>query len=402
MIFSQHFWPESFRINDVAHALKLAGHEVFILTGQPNYPGPGMFKGYRAWRAGQDQFQGMTVYRVPLVPRGKGGAIRLALNYLSFIASSTLIAPWLLRRRACDMIFVYATSPLLQAIGAIVLAKLKGARLCIWVQDLWPESLQATGFVKNRHALAMVGKVVRWIYHKADLLLVQSEAMVDSVTAMAPMTPVRYHPNPGDKIIEQAGTGQPALTLDTGFNVVFAGNLGTIQSLETVMAAAEILANIPDIRLVLIGSGSRSQWLATEVARRRLSNVQLPGRFPPEAMPGLLAQASALLVSLTKSPIFAQTVPSKLQAYLAAGKPIIASLDGEGARVVTRAGAGVCCPAEDATALAQAVISLYRQPEITRQEMGQAGMNYYAEHYEPGILAMKLTELLDDVLRTEK
>ncbi len=402
MIFSQHFWPETFRINEVAHSLKHDGHEIDILTGQPNYPEGRVFKGYHAWRMGRDQFQDMQIHRVPLVPRGTGSALRLVLNYLTFICSSTLLAPWLLRRRQYDVIFVYATSPVLQAIGAIVLAKLKGARLVIWVQDLWPESLQATGFVKNHFALSVVGTVVRWIYRKADLLLVQSEAMIDRVSAMAPSTPVRYHPNPGDNAGTLAAAGHAALTLDPGFNIVFAGNLGVSQSLETILSAAEQLVPMADIRFVLIGSGSRGQWLADEVGRRNLTNVQMPGRFPPEAMPGLLAQASALLVSLSRSPIFALTVPSKVQAYLAAGKPIIASLDGEGARTVHLAGAGLSAPAEDATSLAQAIISLYRLPEVKRWEMGQAGRKYYHAHFEPGTLAVKLSELFIDVLRSGK
>ena len=154
---------------------------------------------------------------------------------------------------------------------------------------------------------------------------------------------------------------------------MFAGNLGTVQSLGTILDAAELLADLPDVRFVLVGSGSRDEWLAAEVPRRRLANVQLAGRFPPGAMPGILSQASALLVTLVRDPIMAQTIPSKVQAYLAAGKPILAALDGEGAAVVRDAGAGMACAAEDSRGLADAVRRLRGMSESERVKMGAAG-----------------------------
>jgi glycosyltransferase involved in cell wall biosynthesis len=239
----------------------------------------------------------------------------------------------------------------------------------------------------------MVDAVVRWIYRRSDLLLVQSRAFVPTVQAMAGGTPVEYHPNPGELAFGRPPPeGEPALVLEPGFNVVFAGNLGTVQALDTVLNAAELLRPHGDIRLVLIGSGGRSEWLQQEVARRGLDNVRLPGRFAPQAMPGILAQASALLASLSRSPILSQTVPSKIQAYLAAGRPLIASLDGEGARVVEEAGAGIACPAEDAVELAQAVLRLRAASAEERQRMGEAGRSYYEKHCEPAMLAHRLAQ----------
>ncbi|MBC7489697.1 MAG: glycosyltransferase family 4 protein, partial [Glaciimonas sp.] len=181
-------------------------------------------------------------------------------------------------------------------------------------------------------------------------------------------------------------------------NVVFAGNLGTVQALDTLLAAAQLLRNEEDVRFVLVGSGSRSAWLQQEVIRLGLDNVKMAGRFPPVEMPGILAQASAVLVSLVRDPIISQTVPSKVQAYLAAGKPIIASLDGEGARVVLEAGAGVACPAEDAQALSDAVLQLRDALPEERQQMAQRGLVYYEQHFEPTLLAKRLAQILSDVV----
>lgn len=400
LVLSQYYWPESFRINEVVDSLLSEGCHVTVLTGQPNYPQGEVFDSYSATAFGEQQHEsGYCIYRVPLMPRGRGGAVGLVANYLSFVLSASLLGPCLLRKRRFDVIFVYAPSPIIQAIPAVWLAFIKRAKLVTWVQDLWPQSLEATGFVRNRRVLAVVAALVRWIYRRCDLLLVQSQAFIAPVQALAGNTPVQYHPNPGELAFSQAQSFvTPALVLEPGFNVMFAGNLGTVQALGTVLDAAELLLMHGDVRLVLVGSGSRSEWLHQEVTRRRLANVLFPGRFAPEAMPGILAQASALLVSLLHNPIMSQTVPSKVQAYLAAGKPIIASLDGEGARVVLEAGAGLACPAEDAQALADAVLQLRNALPEDLQKMGQCGLVYYKQHFEPTFLAKRLARILSDVV----
>jgi glycosyltransferase involved in cell wall biosynthesis len=328
------------------------------------------------------------------VPRGRGNALRLVANYLSFVASSSVLGPWMLRGERFDAIFVYGTSPILQAFAGVVLRRIKRAALVTWVQDQWPQSLQVTGFVHNPRLLAAVAAVVRWLYRRSDLLLVQSRAFVEPVRAMAGGTPVEYHPNPADAAAGNAPSGAPALVLGPGFNVVFAGNLGTVQALDTVLDAAERLLHRPDIRIVLVGSGSRSEWLREQIARRGLRNVALPGRFEPSAMPGIFAQASALLLTLARGETLSQTIPSKLQAYLAAGRPVIASVDGEGARVLQEAGAGVACPAEDAGALAAAILALEATPAARRDEMGRDGVRYFAAHFEPNALAQALVGCL--------
>lgn len=394
LIVSHYFWPESFRINDVAAALVEQGCDVTVLTGQPNYPDGDVFTGYQALDFGRETHPcGFTIFRVPSYPRGRGRARDLILNYLAFVVNASLLGPWLLRGRRHDVVFVYATSPVVQGIAGKVLAVFQRASMVTWVQDLWPETLQVTGFVKNRVVLALVSTIVSWIYRHSDLVLVQSTAFISSITAMAGGRPVAYYPNPGEAAFNAVGTeGLPALTLKSGFNIVFAGNLGTVQALDTVIDAAQRLRDRPEVRFVLIGSGGRLDWLRQQVKTLALTNVDLPGRFPVEAMPGILRQASALLVSLVRSPIMSQTVPSKVQAYLAAGRPIIASLDGEGARIVTDAGAGLCCPAEDGNALSRAVLTLLALDRNDLDEMGESGRRYYQSHFEPTLLTRQLLD----------
>lgn len=390
LVWSQHFWPESFRINEVARDLAAAGAEVTVLTGQPNYPKGEIFDGYRAAGMGVEDWDGIPIVRVPLAPRGAGRSRQLAANYLSFIASGSLIAPWLLRGRRFDAVFVYGTSPILQGIPAWIVARLKGARLVLWVQDLWPESLEVTGHVSNPRILGAVRGVVGWLYRRADLILGQSEAFVTAIRPMAGKTPVAYHPNPADAPAE-GGHGHD---FPPGFNIVFAGNLGTVQALEVVTAAAALLRDRPDIHITLFGSGSRDAWLAETIAQQGLANVRWAGRRPPADMPAIFAQADALLVTLNRSEILAQTVPSKVQSYLGAGKPVIAALDGEGARIVSEAGAGLAVPAEDPAGLADAIRRLADMSAADRAALGDAGRRYFAAHFEPAMLAKRLLALL--------
>lgn len=395
LILSQHFWPESFQINDIAKTLAAKGVEVEVLTGKPNYPAGKIFPSYKAWGCQSELMDGIPVHRVPLIPR-RGGALWLALNYLSFVLAGLVFGPWLLRGRRIDVIFVYASSPLLQALPALFLGWLKGCPTVVWVQDLWPQSLSATGYVKNRLVLKAVEQVVRFIYRRTDLLLVQSEAFVAPVRALAGDTPIVYHPNSVDERFAQVPQAAPPKVagMDAPFSVLFAGNIGTAQAVQVILEAATCLRHLPDIAFVVLGDGSRRAWLLEEAAKRGLGNLHLPGRFPVETMPAFMRQASALLVTLADEEIFSYTVPSKVQAYLAAGRPLLACLNGEGARLVQAAGAGLTAPAEDGQALADAVLRLSHMSDQERQAMGERAFAYHLEHFAHDMLVDRLIVLL--------
>jgi glycosyltransferase involved in cell wall biosynthesis len=403
LIISQYFWPESFRINEVAKTLLEKGVEVEVLTGKPNYPRGEIFPGYRAWGCQREAYQGMKINRIPLLARGRGGW-RLALNYLSFVVSGLLFAPWMLRKKNFDVIFVYAPSPILQAIPALFLGWLKGCPVVLSVQDLWPESLSATGHVRNRTILKLVEYVVRFIYRHADLLLVQSRAFEKPVHALAPNTPIAYYPNSVDVSFAVPVKGElPTIAgLGEGFSVMFAGNIGAAQAVGVIVEAAELLKEYSDIHFIVLGDGSSRAWMLAEVQKRGLSNLDLPGRYPVETMPGFMQKASVLLVTLANQPIFAATVPNKVQAYMAAGRPIIACLNGEGARLVVEAGAGLATPAEDARALADTILRLYGLAPGERETMGDNGRRYYQEHFNHDRLIDQLIVLLHDVSKSRK
>jgi glycosyltransferase involved in cell wall biosynthesis len=397
LILSQYFWPESFVINDIVRTLDEQGHHVVVATGKPNYPDGKLFEGYRASGTQRERYiDKVDVIRVPLWPRGEGGARNLILNYISFVLSGLFFLPWLLRKREFDAILVFAPSPILQAIPAILLKWLKGAKLALWIQDLWPESLAATGFVKNPYALRAVGWLVRGIYHCCDTLLVQSKAFFEPVSHYADPEKIVYYPNSMDISSLKGEVIPRGLSdfLEKHFCVVFAGNLGTVQALETLLQAAVCLKEDADVRIVMVGSGSRLTWLQEQKELLGLDNLLLAGRYPSEAMPQIFKRSSVLLVSLNAEAIFAQTVPSKVQAYLAAGRPIIASLNGEGARIVKEAGAGVSSPAEQVLPLVAAIRDMRSRSDLDREKMGASGRAYFDRNFEMGAQVRRLVSLL--------
>jgi glycosyltransferase involved in cell wall biosynthesis len=395
LLFTHYFWPESFRINQVVEDLISAGAEVTVLTGFPSYPEGRTYAGYKSWRLLRERHPaGYEILRVPVVPRRRGTAIDLALNYLSFLASGVVAGTWLLRGRRFDILFNYCTTPVIQGYVGVWLRFLKGGKLVLWVQDLWPQALSSTNFVRSPLLLRTVEAVVSCLYKRADLVLGQSHAFVRHIARWAGNAPVLYFPNPG----EHLSVAESPMPLLPGFNVVFAGNLGTVQSMESVVEAADLLQDDHDIQITLFGDGSRAEWIAHEIQTRGLYNIRLAGRMPAEAMSGVYMQASALLLTLVDDPILAQTVPSKLQSYLGAGRPIIAAVNGEAAEIVAEAGCGIRCAANDPISLAESVRRLKALPAAEREAMGKAGRRYFEAHYKPELLAGELMHLFSDLI----
>lgn len=407
LVVTQYFWPENMRINDLVRDLSEKGHEVTVLTGQPNYPEGKVYEAYRQSPADFMSYAGAKVVRVPLVSRGNS-SIRLILNYLSFFFLASTFGAWKLRGKHYDSVFVYAVSPIMAAIPALVIGRLKRAPVFIWVLDLWPETLRAVGVVKHPLLLKPVGAMVSWIYNRADYLLLQSHGFFENVrsycTKDISSERLIYFPSwAEDDFSDSAVFGSALLERDDSvFTVVFAGNLGEAQDFAAIIDAAESLKGKAPVRWVIVGDGRMSRWLAEEVSARNLDNVLLLGRHPLEEMPGLFASADALLVSLKTNDVFEKTIPGKVQAYLASGKPILGMINGEAARVIQESGAGFSCPSGDAAALAEITQRLAALDVPVRTRMGACGRQYYESNYSKPKLMARLEKLFHDAtLRKE-
>lgn len=402
LVVTQYFWPESFRINDVALGLVERGHEVTVLTGVPNYPHGRFFKGYGPLRPYEQTHRGVHIKRVPLTPRRHAGKILLSLNYLSFALSASVLGP-LLCRGSYDLILVYEPSPVTVGLPAIVLKRLKNLPIMFWVQDLWPESLSAAEAVSSERILGLVAKMVRFIYKRCDRVLVQSKAFTSRVEALgAKSKDIFYFPNWAEDVYKPLVLEDDAPERGEtpgDFRVLYAGNIGAAQSFDTILEAAARLKDYVDITWLILGDGRMREWVVDRIQELGLSrNVRLMDSRPVEDMPRYFASADALLVSLRQAPIFSLTIPSKIQSYLASGRPILASLDGEGARVVHESGAGLTSPAQDVEALAEAVLEMYRMSPESRAEMGRSGREYFEQHFERGKLLDQLEGWMRDLV----
>jgi glycosyltransferase involved in cell wall biosynthesis len=400
LIISQYFWPEVFRVNDLVAGLVERGHQVTILTGKPNYPDGAVFVAFQRDPSQFARFEGCEVLRVPMVARGKR-KITLALNYLSFAVSASLIGPVLLRGRSFEAIFVFEPSPITVCLPGIVLRRLKRAPLALWVLDLWPDSLTAAGILQPGRALNAVGRLVAFIYGRCDLILAQSRGFIPAIERHCPDPgKIAYFPSWADKLpqpVERAPAPEVPEAPEM-FTIVSTGNIGAAQDMPTVLDAAKRLAHRDDIRWVIVGDGRMGNWLRGEVARAGLQDrVLLPGRFPITRMASFYAHADALLLSLKAEPIFALTIPGRFQSYLMEGKPLLAMIDGEVAEIVKRRGGGLACAAGDGEGLARAAMQMADMPPEDRAEMGRNNADLSAHEFARDRLIDNLVARLESL-----
>ncbi|HEB56706.1 MAG TPA: glycosyltransferase WbuB [Gammaproteobacteria bacterium] len=398
LIVSQYFWPENFRVNDLAIELQSRGHEVTVLTGKPNYPDGVIFPDYRDKPEKYLNYNGVKVFRVPLLPRGVG-SVRLFLNYLSFVFSASILGPVKLSGRKFDRIFVFEPSPITVGLPAIVLKYFKKAPILFWVLDLWPETLSAINVVKSKIVLKYVGVLVSFVYKNSDLLLAQSRSFIGSMKNYCDSAEkIRYFPSWAEDIFFEDDI-RPAkevpVTESSMFSIMFAGNIGDAQDFSSILDAAELLKVHTNIRWLIVGDGRLAEWVKQEIQTRGLDkNFIMLGRHSLERMPSFYAVADALLVSLKDETIFSMTIPGKVQSYLASGKPIVAMLNGEGARVIQEAGAGYVCNAGDGQGLSEIILEMASNSDEERSQMGKSGRKYYKEEFDKNVLIDRLESWL--------
>lgn len=384
LIITSHFWPEEFRINELAAELHTRGYQITVMTGIPNYPQGKYFSGYGLMSRRKECWNGINILRIPVIPRGSGSRIRLTINYLSSLLTFSIYSLYHGRQRF-DGCFVFATSPTTIAIPAVFIRYVYRTPVVLWVLDLWPENLKAAGAISNPIVLSSVRRIMKWIYLRADHILVASQSFTDSVRNVASQSvSIQYIPNWVESSLQCSGNKSTIALPDLpdAFIVMYAGNIGVAQDWDKVVAAALLLKDQPDVHWLIVGDGRDAVRFKRNVNAENLNHcIHFIGSCSPEVMPSIYAKANALLVTLKSNSALSRTVPGKLQSCLYVGIPVIASLDGESARIVEEAGAGVACSAGDSTALAKAVMHLKDLPPEERVAMGVAGRQYSEIHF---------------------
>lgn len=404
LVVSQYFWPENFRINDLCAELASRGHEVTVLTGVPNYPEGEVFEDYINSPKNFNNYKGCKLVRVPMVSRGKGSSIKLMLNYLTFALSAMFIGGWKLQKKTFDVIFVFEPSPITVGLPAIYFKKIKKAPIVFWVLDLWPESLEATGVVKSKLILKTVGKLVSFIYNRCDLILGQSKGFYSAISCYCKdSSKIKYFPNWSENLFLSPSVEPNAKIAEfNGFKVLFAGNVGKAQDFSAILNMVNILKEQElNIKVFIVGEGRDLDWVKLEIKNRELSNyICLLGRHPLESMPDFFTSADALLVTLKDSPIFNLTIPGKIQSYMAARKPILTMLSGEGSKIVEEAGCGYIASSGDYKKLALNVINMSKLSSDELKEMGTKARRYSDIEFNRDKLISQLEgwfiELLDN------
>jgi len=400
LIFTQYHIPEPHpKMHILGKELMELGHDVTIITGFPNYPLGKIYHGYRQKLWQRETIDGVKIIRLPLYPERSRSAFKRILNYLSFLLSTSLLSPFLCGK--IDVVMVWP--PIFLTIPAEILGFIYGVPFVYEIQDMWPETLAATGMISNRSLLELIGKFCSRVYKKAAVITVISPGFKKNLVSKGvPSDKIRVLCNwayEGDFPLQNP---DPVLAEKLGcsgyFNVLYAGNMGLAQGLHNIIEAASLLTDIKDLRFVFLGDGVECEKLKKLVAEKKLDNVMFLPRVTVEQMPSMYALAEAVMVHLIDDPLFDITIPGKTQSSLLSGKPIIMSVNGDAADLILKAEAGFAVPAMKAGALAGAVRKLYNMSVAERKRMGLSGRSFYLKNLAPKIQVKKYEQIFQEVL----
>lgn len=397
LFVTQFFYPENFRINDLARYLAAAGHEVTVLTGLPNYPGGSFFDGYTRKGPYKEKMDGVNIRRVFVIPRKKGG-LWLSLNYLSFVLFGCLETA-AMEPSDYDVIYAFGTSPITQALPALVLKKMGGVPVILNVQDLWPDNVEAITGVKNPVTTGLLDMLVDFIYNRCDLVLGTSRSFVKAIKSRRGLKEKRKVVFwPQYATVERSSEERRDILPEGYFHIVFTGNVGQGQGLDTLIRAAALLKEEYEGRLVfdIVGDGRARADLMSETKKAGLEDmIRFHGSFPEKEIPGILNTADAALLILKDDEIFKRTIPAKLQTYLKCGAPVVGCVCGESRQLIEKYGVGVCAKGMGAKQLAAAVREVMSLERPQLEEMGERGARLSDEMFDRDTLIERLLRYME-------
>jgi glycosyltransferase involved in cell wall biosynthesis len=384
LVIAQYFYPEQFRINDICTEWVKKGYKVTVITGIPNYPQGKYYPGYGLFKKRKEIYNGVEIIRIPLIPRGKN-SIMLALNYLSFVVSGFF---WnLFTRVKADYVFIFEVSPMTQALPGVWYARKRKVPCYLYVQDLWPENVEIITGITNKYIIGAIGKMVDYIYARCNKIFATSNSFVHSIANRGvPKEKIAYWPQYAEDFYTPKDKSTvPEIPDDEAFNIIFAGNIGNAQGLDILPRTAQLLKEknfTSRIRFNIVGDGRYKNELIELVDANNVTDMfNFISRQPATRIPELLASNDVAFQCLTDSPLFAMTIPAKLQSYMACGIPVIASANGETSRILAEAEAGLSSPAGDAHELARIIIEMLNKPSEQLKLMGINAREYYNKNF---------------------
>lgn len=395
LVVSQYFYPETFRINDMCQEWVKRGYQVTVLTGIPNYPMGKFFDGYSYTKRRRENWNGIEIIRIPLIPRGHS-SIGMIANYASFVISGFIKN--LLSNIKADLVFTFEVSPMTQALIGCWYAKKNHVPHYLYVQDLWPENVITVTGISNPAIIKPIDKMVDYIYKNTDEIFATSPSFVEAIcnrNVKVPKEKVHYWPQYAEEFYQPCERKAVREIPDDGsFKIIFTGNIGTAQGLQILPQTAELLKN-ENVKFVMVGDGRYLDEFNREVKERAVEDkfIMVP-RQPAERIPELLAACDAAFLSFQDAPLWTMTIPAKLQSYMACGMPVIASAQGETKRVIQEAGCGVCAKIGNAEAIKEAIVQIMNVEDIA--EMGTRSREYFEQHFSKRMLMDLMDEYIAD------
>ena len=398
VIITHHFWPENFLINEIALKFKKKNIQTTVVTGLPNYPKGEIFRKYqKIISIKKENFNGVDIIRIPIIPRKQGKFHQLIFNYLSYLISGFYFLRKVNFSNLFDHIFVYSTSPITTALLGIYLKKKLNKKMTIWIQDLWPDSVKNTGYIKNNFLIYLISVIVKYIYKNSDNIIAQSKAFKKNISK---------YTNKKIKIVENSHfniqkkkiniPNEIKYLLKKKYCITFSGNIGKAQSIKTILEASEKLIDHKDVHIMLIGGGSEIIYAKNYIKRKKLKNISIFGPYPSGLTLDILKKSKASLLTLKKDKIFSQTIPNKFQTYLFAGKPILISADGEVAKLTKTNGVGLISKSENAEKLKNNIIKLKKFSKIKLKRINKNCINFYKKSYSINMQVKKLVKIIEN------
>lgn len=402
LIVSQYFWPEEFRINDLAQTLTNRGFKIEVLTGLPNYPEGTFYKGYRPRLYQTEEWNGIKIHRVKEIPRGNS-SLQLALNYLSFLFFG-LIHLIFNSYKNFDKVLVYQLSPPFVGFFGIFLKYKYRIKTIFYIQDLWPESISDTNSgLGIKPVLYVLDKMMRFFYSHSDSILTQSDFMKEFIINKYNLNPAKVFsiPTTVENIFEseELPVIQNLSFDDENFNIVFTGNIGKAQDFDNVLNIGELLKDQGQyqIHFHIIGEGRDKNRVEKLAKSRKLDDIfSFYGKLPLNSMPSILRQSDALLITLKSSIVFEKTIPAKLQGYMTAGKPILGMCSGVTKEIIETSNSGFCVSPGDYLSFVEKTIKLMNLKKSEMELLGKNAKEYFDKHFAREKIYSKLIDVIDD------
>ena len=390
LIYTNHFYPEQFKINEIVEWLSIRESHIRIITGLPNYPSGKIIKEY------SNIFKdNVIINRLFLIPRGSGSNLMLIINYLSYFISCFFFTIYIaLFKKKYDVVFVHHTSPIFIAFHPVVYSFFKKTKKILWDLDIWPESLQAVGVVKSSFIISLLEIMVKWVYSKYDSILVSSKSLF-SVVKQRFDGRIIYFPNWADKVIEDNIINDTSsFSINTKkFNIVYTGNIGKSQNFKSLLKTIEHVDD--NIHWTFVGDGRFKSHLINQIDQNNLnSKVSFIDQVSIDLIPSIVSKADSLFLSLKSDVIFSKTVPAKLQTYMALGKPIIGVLDGEGAKLIIDSDCGIVEENYNYEELAKKINSFASINSSELINKGENAKKYYFKHFSSLIRKKEILNLI--------